>query len=141
MLPVLGLANAGRMIWLPPSLGATLPQSNVWSQTKNDSLEPSQILSDTVRSTNTLDGRILLDFRHGQMFSVNAVGAKILEFLEQGQDEPRIAEEISRAYAANIEVVRPDVHDFIEALHKHDIVQANDSVDSNVNLHHWDDNQ
>ena len=86
--------------------------------------------SDTVRSTQTIDGRILLDVRHGRMFAVNAVGSKILELLEQGQDEPRIADEISRAYGMNIEVVRPDVHDFIEALHKHHIVQSTDAVDS-----------
>jgi len=86
--------------------------------------------SDSVRSTQTADGRILLDVRHGRMFSVNAVGSKILELLEQGQDEPRIAEEISRAYTMNIEAVRPDVHEFIEALHKHNIVQATDAVDS-----------
>ena len=58
--------------------------------------------SDTVRSTQTIDGRILLDVRHGRMFSVNAVGSKILELLEQGQDEPRIADEISRAYGPTV---------------------------------------
>jgi hypothetical protein len=85
--------------------------------------------SDTVRSTQTTDGRILLDVRHGRMFAVNVVGSKILELLEQGQDEPRIADEISRAYGMNIEVVRPDVHDFIDALRKHHIVDANESVE------------
>jgi hypothetical protein len=86
--------------------------------------------SDTVRSTQTIDGRILLDVRHGRMFTVNAVGSKILELLEQGQDEPSIADEISRAYGMSIEVVRLDVHDFIEALHKHHIVRSTDEVDS-----------
>ena len=62
--------------------------------------------SDTIRSTRTEDGRILLDVRHGQMFSVNVVGSKILDLIEQGWDESHIADEISRAYAVNIEVVR-----------------------------------
>lgn len=92
-------------------------------------------ISDTIRSTQTLDGRVVLDIRRGRMFSVNSVGSKILELLEQGQNEPRIAEEISRIYATNIEVVRPDVHDFIEALRAHGIVKAGDSVESNSNLH------
>lgn len=86
--------------------------------------------SDSLRSTQTADGRILLDVRHGQMFSLNVVGSKILELIEQGWDEARIAEEISRAYATTIEVARTDVHDFIEALHKHCILQASGSGDS-----------
>jgi hypothetical protein len=64
------------------------------------------------------------------MFSLNVVGSKILELLEQGRDEARIAEEISRAYATTIEVARTDVHDFIEALRKHSLLQANGSGDS-----------
>ena len=80
--------------------------------------------SDTVRSTNTEDGRVLLDVRHGQMFSVNVVGSKILELVEQGWDEARIAEEISRTYTIGIEIVRPDVRDFIEALRKHEILRG-----------------
>lgn len=87
-------------------------------------------ISGTVRSTNTPDGRVLLDLRQGQMFSVNAVGANILEFLAKGWDEARIAQEISQAYAVSLDVVRSDVHDFVEALHKHGILRANDSVDS-----------
>ncbi len=85
--------------------------------------------SGTVRSAKTADGRVILDIPHGQMFSINAVGSKILELLEQGEDEPRIAEEISRAYAVNVELVRPDIHDFIEALRKHHIVRPTDSLD------------
>jgi hypothetical protein len=64
------------------------------------------------------------------MFSLNVVGSKILELIEQGWDEARIADEISRTYATTIEVVRSDVRDFIEALHKHSILQANGSGDS-----------
>jgi len=86
--------------------------------------------SDTVRSTQTGDGRIVLDIRHGQMFSLNIVGSRILELIEHGWDEPRIAEEISRAYAMKIEVVRPDVHEFIESLRRHHLVQSTQSADS-----------
>jgi hypothetical protein len=85
--------------------------------------------SDTVRSTQTIDGKILLDVRQGQMFSVNVVGSKILELIEQGWGEARIVNEISRAYEMNIDVVRTDVHDFIDALRKHHIVRSTDAVD------------
>ena len=36
-------------------------------------------VSDTVRRTQTVDGGILLDIHHGQMFRLNVVGAKIID--------------------------------------------------------------
>jgi hypothetical protein len=81
-------------------------------------------LSDTIRQTQTQDGGILLDIHHGQMFCLNLVGAKILELMQRGYDESRIADEISRDYGASREVVRADVIEFIQALEKNHILQA-----------------
>jgi coenzyme PQQ synthesis protein D (PqqD) len=86
-------------------------------------------ISDTIRRTETADGGILLDVHHGQMFCLNIVGAKILELMQWGYDESRIADEISRSYGVRKEVVRIDVHDFIEHLQKHHILQPIRSVD------------
>jgi hypothetical protein len=86
--------------------------------------------SDGIRSTHTNDGRIILDIHRGQMLSVNAVGSKILELLEQGWDEERISGEISRAYGTALEVVRPDVREFVETLRTHHIVQLSVSTNS-----------
>lgn len=80
-------------------------------------------VSDTIRRTETADGGILLDVHHGQMFCLNVVGAKILELMQQGHDEFRIADEISRDYGANKEVVRADVIEFIETLQKYHSLQ------------------
>lgn len=80
-------------------------------------------ISDTIRRTETIDGGILLDVHHGQMFCLNVVGAKILELMQRGYDEARIADEISRDYGASKEVVRLDVIEFIETLQKHHILQ------------------
>ena len=80
-------------------------------------------ISDTIRRTETVDGGILLDVHHGQMFCLNIVGAKILELMQQGHDESRIADEISREYGANRDMVRTDVLEFIATLHKHHILQ------------------
>jgi hypothetical protein len=80
-------------------------------------------ISDTIRRTETADGGILLDVHHGQMFSLNVVGAKILDLLQRGYDEARISDEISRDYGANREVVRADVIEFIETLQKQHILQ------------------
>ena len=94
-------------------------------------LRPQQMfkVSDTIRRTQTVDGGILLDIHHGQMFCLNIVGAKILELMQQGRDETGIADEISRDYGASREVVRADVRDFIETLHKHHILQPARSAD------------
>jgi hypothetical protein len=86
-------------------------------------------ISDTIRRTETVDGGILLDIHHGQMFSLNVVGAKILELMQRGYDETRIADEISRSYGANREVVCADVLDFIASLYKHHILQPVRSAD------------
>ncbi len=76
-------------------------------------------VSDAIRRTQTVDGGILLDIHHGQMFCLNIVGAKILELMQRGYDESRIADEISRDYGVSREVVRADVLEFIEILRTH----------------------
>jgi hypothetical protein len=85
-------------------------------------------ISDTVRQTQTQDGGILLDVHHGRMFSLNIVGAKILEFMQKGYDESRIADEIGRSYGVSSELVRADVIEFIEMLHKNHILQTTRSA-------------
>jgi hypothetical protein len=81
-------------------------------------------VSDTIRRGETLDGAVLLDVRQGRMFSLNVVGAKILELMQRGYDQSRIADEISRDYGMNRDVVHADIMDFIETLHKHHLVQV-----------------
>lgn len=79
-------------------------------------------ISETIRRAETVDGGILLDIHHGQMFCLNVVGSKILEMMQRGYDESRIADEISRDYGVNRDIVRSDVIEFIETLHKHHIL-------------------
>ncbi len=92
-----------------------------------DSIAPNPLtmfrISDTIRRSETVDGGILLDVHHGQMFCLNVVGAKILELMQRGYDEALIADEISRDYGASRDVVRADVIEFIETLQKHHILQ------------------
>jgi hypothetical protein len=57
------------------------------------------------------------------MFCLNIVGAKIVELIERGEDESRIAEEVSREYGANKDIVRSDVIEFIKDLRKHHILR------------------
>jgi hypothetical protein len=79
-------------------------------------------LSSSIRRTETPDGAVLLDVTQGQMFCLNPVGSKILELIGSGCDEHEIANQLSAAYGAEIETVRADVHEFLEALGQHRIL-------------------
>lgn len=80
-------------------------------------------VSDNIRRTATPDGGILLDVHHGKMFCLNVLGASILELMQQGYDQPQIAEAISKKYGVGLDKVRADVAEFIEDLQKHHILQ------------------
>jgi hypothetical protein len=80
-------------------------------------------ISSSIRRTQTPDGGILLDIERGQMFCLNSIGSKILDLLEEGHNEGRIAEQISAAYGTDIETVRMDVHDFLESLNQQHILK------------------
>ena len=70
-----------------------------------------------------------MDVHHGQMFCLNVVGAKVLGLMQKGYDESWIADEISRDYGTNKEIVRRDVIEFIESLKKHHILQSVPTTD------------
>ena len=99
------------------------PSSRAFQTRLPDMLQPMFRVSETIRRTETADGGILLDVHHGQMFCLNIVGAQILELMQRGYDECRIADEISRDYGVNKDVVRADILEFIETLQKHHILQ------------------
>jgi hypothetical protein len=80
-------------------------------------------ISSTIRQTQTPDGAVLLDIGRGQMFSVNGIGSKIIELLSTGSDEEQMAAQVSAAYGVDINQVRADVHEFLEALHQHHILK------------------
>ena len=90
-------------------------------------------ICDTIRSTETQDGAIVLNIHHGEIFCLNVIGSKVLELLKRGHDEVRIAEEISREYGANRETVRADVLEFIDTLQRHHILQQIRSADISCN--------
>jgi hypothetical protein len=116
-------ANKGASFWNSSLPDATVPTCGaIQILSLRHSMTMFRI-SDTIRRTETPDGGILLDVHRGQMFCMNLVGAKILELMQRGYDESRIADEISRDYGANADVVRSDVIEFIETLYKHHILQ------------------
>ena len=81
-------------------------------------------IAEGVRSTHDRDGAVILDIHHGQMFTLNLVGSKILEMLERGCPETQMVEEISRKFRIRPEIVERDVREFLECLEKHRLVES-----------------
>lgn len=76
-------------------------------------------ISDTVRSTHTPDGAVVLDIRQGEMFNLNPVGSRILELIKNGHSETAVVDEISRQFHADRAVVQRDVEEFLASLREH----------------------
>jgi hypothetical protein len=112
-------------MWISLPLDATLHVADrsgwrtIWSQTMLE-------LSDTIRAMRTQDGGVLLDIRHGQIFSLNIIGSEILELLRRGFDETSMVDRIACAYNADAAQVSKDVREFLDALRKHDILRSDD---------------
>ena len=81
-------------------------------------------IAEGVRSTHDRDGGVVLDIRHGQMFTLNLVGSKILEMLKRGCPETQMVEEISRKFHIRQDIVERDVREFLECLEKHRLLET-----------------
>jgi hypothetical protein len=79
-------------------------------------------ISETIRSARTPEGQVLLDIYQGQIFSINAVGSRILELLEEGLEEIQISRDIARVYEIDLGRARSDVQEFLNALKDRSIV-------------------
>ena len=84
-------------------------------------------LSDTLRSTHSQDGAIVLDIRQGQMFNINFVGSRILELLKSGSTESGIVDQISHEFSVTRELAENDVREFLPALKKCHLVEEHES--------------
>jgi hypothetical protein len=83
-------------------------------------------VSDTVRSTHNQDGAIVLDVREGQMFNLNFVGSRILEFLKSGYTESGIVDEIAREFGVSRDLAERDVRELLQNLKKRHLVEDQD---------------
>ena len=71
---------------------------------------------DTVRSTHSQDGAIVLDIRRGRMFNLNFVGSRILELLKSGSTECATVDQMSREFGISRELAENDVREFLHSL-------------------------
>jgi hypothetical protein len=76
----------------------------------------------SIRRVTNADGGVVLDLRRGAMFRVNALGAKVLDLLDQGDSPTQIAEKLSAEFNVPLHDVRADVEEFIESLKMHGVL-------------------
>jgi hypothetical protein len=79
-------------------------------------------ISTSVRMTKSQDGAILLDVEQGEIFTLNPVGTRIVELLQEGRDEFSLAGTLSREFSVPEEVVRGDVDDFLTRLRQQRLI-------------------
>jgi hypothetical protein len=84
-------------------------------------------VSEHVRKTLSQDGAIILDVRHGRIFTLNLVGSKILELLEHRYTNAQIAEQLSREFGIGTDVAMRDIEEFLGTLEKHHLIDARSS--------------
>ena len=80
-------------------------------------------LSDSVRTTHTGDGAVVLDISRGRMFTFNASGSRILQLLNGGVEEKEIARTLVQEFSANPQIAGTDVSEFFTLLRQHALVE------------------
>jgi len=73
-------------------------------------------ISRSARLSKSPDGGVLLDVDRGVIFSLNSVGTRIVELLQQGKEEMSVAEAIRREFQVSEDTARKDVADFLATL-------------------------
>jgi len=93
-----------------------LPASDTTSEVRLD-------LPSHVRSAHNLDGGSVLDLHSGQIFRLNSVGSKILEFMKRGLVEREIASELVKEFSIDPTVAQADLREFLQMLQRHQLFQ------------------
>jgi hypothetical protein len=81
-------------------------------------------ISRSIRLTKTADGGVLLDVNQGAIFSLNIVGLRILELLQEEQSTASVVGRISREFGAPEQLVLEDVEDFLRSLDEHGLLEG-----------------
>jgi Coenzyme PQQ synthesis protein D (PqqD) len=86
-------------------------------------------ISRSVRLSKSPDGGVVLDVDRGAIFSLNSVGTRIVELLQQGKDATSVVEAIRREFQVSEEIATKDVADFFVTLREQHLL--NDSFVGN----------
>jgi hypothetical protein len=91
-------------------------------------------ISRSIRLSRSADGGVLLDVNQGAIFSLNTVGLRILELLQEEQNTASVVGRISREFGAPEQLVLEDVEDFLRTLDEHGLLEGptQESYDSAI---------
>lgn len=86
---------------------------------------PRYRLLESVRSTHSQDGAIVLDVRKGLIYKLNLVGSRVLELLKCKSEllEASITDQISNEFGISPEVAAQDLQEFLRILVRHQLVE------------------
>jgi Coenzyme PQQ synthesis protein D (PqqD) len=79
-------------------------------------------ISKSVRLSKSRDGGVLLDIEHGAMFSLNPVGTRIVELLQQGHSQSFLVHQVSCEFNVSEAVVQADVLEFLSILRQQQLL-------------------
>lgn len=86
-----------------------MPESSNWASLM-------LTISPSIRLAKSQDGGVLLDVEQGTMFSLNLVGARVIELLQEGHDPSSLADTIASEFHASPKTVEGDIGTFLASL-------------------------
>lgn len=75
-----------------------------------------------LRTVVNQDGAAILNSRTGTITTLNASGALVWQALERGEDFNTIWQELARETGEEIDVLKKDLMEFIDAMKKNDLL-------------------
>jgi coenzyme PQQ synthesis protein D (PqqD) len=81
-------------------------------------------ISKSVRLTKSQDGGILLDVDRGAIFSLNVVGTRIVELLQQQQSRSSLLRQVSCEFDVSEAAAAADLDEFLSTLRKQELLDA-----------------
>lgn len=64
----------------------------------------------------------------GESFTVNPVGAEIIELLKEGKNEEQILEELLKIYEIDSKTLQKDLLDFNDILKQHQLLESDEET-------------
>lgn len=77
-----------------------------------------------VRTSHTAEGAVLLDIGNGRIYSLNPTGARVVELLNSGTAESKIAPVLAREFPVDIETAITDTAEFLSLLRRYALVDS-----------------
>jgi hypothetical protein len=89
-------------------------------------------ISESIRLSKSIDGGILLDVEQGAIFSLNPVGARIVELLREPQTHASLVAQVSQEFCVSEAAVKEDVEEFLASLRRQHLLDDQDNAASSA---------